>query len=49
LKARLVAPVGLLYAALFFDLGVSLPFFPLWLRSQDLDEEIATGGHQPAQ
>lgn len=38
LKARLVSPVGLLYAALFFDLGVSLPFFPLWLRSQDLDD-----------
>lgn len=38
MKARLAAPVGLLYAALFFDLGVSLPFFPLWLRSRDLDD-----------
>jgi PPP family 3-phenylpropionic acid transporter len=27
----------LLYAALFFELGVSLPFLPLWLRSRGLD------------
>ncbi len=31
-------PVALLYAALFFELGVSLPFFPLWLRSRNLDD-----------
>ena len=28
----------LLYAALFFELGINLPFFPLWLRSQALDD-----------
>jgi len=27
-----------LYAALFFELGINLPFFPLWLRSQALDD-----------
>ena len=27
----------LLYAALFFELGINLPFFPVWLRSQSLD------------
>lgn len=33
-------PVGrlaLLYACLFFELGVNLPFFPLWLGAQSLD------------
>ncbi|GAA2814362.1 PPP family 3-phenylpropionic acid transporter [Aminobacter aminovorans] len=29
---------SLLYAALFFELGVNLPFFPVWLRSQHLDD-----------
>jgi PPP family 3-phenylpropionic acid transporter len=32
-------PVGrlsLLYACLFFELGVNLPFFPLWLQAQSL-------------
>lgn len=35
-------PVGrlaLLYACLFFELGVNLPFFPLWLKAQDLDAD----------
>jgi PPP family 3-phenylpropionic acid transporter len=27
----------LLYASLFFELGVNLPFFPVWLRSRALD------------
>ncbi|WP_210485408.1 MFS transporter [Microvirga antarctica] len=27
-----------LYAALFFELGINLPFFPIWLRAQDLDD-----------
>jgi len=31
-------PLTLLYAALFFELGINLPFFPLWLRSQALDD-----------
>lgn len=33
-------PVGrlkLLYACLFFELGINLPFFPLWLKAQSLD------------
>ncbi|MFY8150903.1 MAG: MFS transporter, partial [Hyphomicrobiales bacterium] len=30
--------LGLLFGALFLELGVNLPFFPLWLRAQDLDE-----------
>lgn len=29
---------SLLYAALFFELGINLPFFPVWLRSQHLDD-----------
>ncbi len=33
-----VARVAFLYAALFYELGVSLPFFPIWLRSRDLDD-----------
>ncbi len=35
-------PVGrlaLLYACLFFELGVNLPFFPLWLKAQSLDSD----------
>jgi PPP family 3-phenylpropionic acid transporter len=35
-------PVGrlsLLYACLFFELGVNLPFFPLWLQAQSLASE----------
>lgn len=34
-------PIGrlsFLYAALFFELGVNLPFFPVWLRAQSLDD-----------
>jgi PPP family 3-phenylpropionic acid transporter len=31
--------LSFLYAALFFELGVNLPFFPLWLRAQSLDDE----------
>lgn len=33
-------PIGrlaLLYACLFFELGVNLPFFPIWLKAQSLD------------
>ncbi len=35
-------PIGrlsLLYACLFFELGVSLPFFPLWLQAQSLESD----------
>lgn len=35
-------PVGvlaLLYACLFFELGINLPFFPLWLKAQSLDSD----------
>lgn len=28
----------LLYAALYFELGVNLPFFPVWLRGHGLDD-----------
>lgn len=35
---RTSLPLTLLYAALFFELGINLPFFPLWLRSQSLDD-----------
>lgn len=28
----------LLYAALYFELGVNLPFFPVWLRGRGLDD-----------
>lgn len=31
--------LSFLYAALFFELGVNLPFFPLWLRAQSLGDE----------
>ncbi len=31
--------LSFLYAALFFELGVNLPFFPLWLRAQALSDE----------
>ena len=31
--------LSFLYAALFFELGVSLPFFPLWLEAQSLDAD----------
>lgn len=34
LKSRL----AFLYGALFFELGVNLPFFPVWLRAQALDD-----------
>src|SRR4051794_36853794 len=34
-----IVRLALLYAALFFDLGVNLPFFPLWLRSNSLTAE----------
>jgi PPP family 3-phenylpropionic acid transporter len=30
--------LSFLYAALFFELGVNLPFFPLWLRAQSLGD-----------
>ena len=30
--------LSLLYAALFFELGINLPFFPVWLRAQSLDD-----------
>lgn len=30
--------LAILYAALFLELGINLPFFPLWLRSRALDE-----------
>lgn len=29
--------LALLYACLFFELGVNLPFFPIWLKAQSLD------------
>lgn len=31
--------LALLYACLFFELGVNLPFFPLWLKAQALDSD----------
>ncbi|WP_187640156.1 MFS transporter [Bosea sp. F3-2] len=31
--------LALLYAFLFFELGVNLPFFPLWLQAQSLDAD----------
>lgn len=31
--------VSFLYAVLFFELGVNLPFFPLWLRAQSLSDD----------
>lgn len=31
--------LSLLYAVLFFELGVNLPFFPLWLQAQSLDSD----------
>lgn len=31
--------LALLYAFLFFELGVNLPFFPLWLQAQSLGSE----------
>jgi PPP family 3-phenylpropionic acid transporter len=35
------APLALLYGTLFFELGVNLPFLPVWLRAQALsDAEI---------
>ncbi|RDJ24051.1 MFS transporter [Bosea caraganae] len=36
---RATGRLSFLYAALFFELGVNLPFFPLWLRSQSLGDE----------
>lgn len=33
------ARLSLLYAILFFELGVNLPFFPLWLQAQSLDSD----------
>lgn len=30
--------LAILYAALFLELGINLPFFPLWLHSRALDE-----------
>ena len=34
----LTGRLALLYGALFFELGVNLPFFPVWLRAQALDD-----------
>ena len=31
--------LSFLYAVLFFELGVNLPFFPLWLQAQSLDAD----------
>lgn len=31
--------LSVLYACLFFELGVNLPFFPLWLQAQSLGSE----------
>lgn len=31
--------LSFLYAVLFFELGVNLPFFPLWLRAQSLSDD----------
>ena len=31
--------LALLYACLFFELGINLPFFPLWLKAQSLDSD----------
>jgi MFS transporter, PPP family, 3-phenylpropionic acid transporter len=31
--------LSFLYAALFFEIGVNLPFFPLWLRDKSLGDE----------
>ncbi len=31
--------LSFLYAVLFFELGVNLPFFPLWLRAQSLGDD----------
>lgn len=36
---RATGRLSFLYAVLFFELGVNLPFFPLWLRAQSLDAE----------
>ena len=33
-----VRALSALYAALFFELGINLPFFPVWLRSQSLSD-----------
>lgn len=32
-----IIPLAMLYGALFFDLGINLPFFPIWLQSNALD------------
>ncbi len=34
----LTGRLAFLYGALFFELGVNLPFFPVWLRAQALDD-----------
>ncbi|MBS7707599.1 MFS transporter [Chelatococcus asaccharovorans] len=36
---RATGRLSFLYAALFFELGINLPFFPLWLKAQSLDSE----------
>lgn len=36
---RATGRLSFLYAALFFELGVNLPFFPLWLRAQSLGDD----------
>lgn len=37
--SRATGRLSFLYAVLFFELGVNLPFFPLWLRAQSLGDE----------
>lgn len=37
--SRATGRLSFLYAVLFFELGVNLPFFPLWLKAQSLDAE----------
>ncbi|CAH1666412.1 MFS transporter [Hyphomicrobiales bacterium] len=34
-----IGGLSILYAFLFFELGVNLPFFPLWLQAQSLDSD----------
>lgn len=36
---RATGRLSFLYAVLFFELGVNLPFFPLWLREQLLEDD----------
>ncbi|SEG30194.1 MFS transporter [Bosea lathyri] len=38
--SRATGRLSFLYAALFFELGVNLPFFPLWLRASALEDSV---------